>query len=334
MVEAKQDGTYVSQTTEDVDPKHLSGYVPQIYNEFADIGTGIIHGMQTLGGSLVGNAVKAFSPQTADWLNRNTYGLITTTPDEMYAGNRPGAPNAWNNRINSVSKGVTSVVGSAIVGGAMNAASKPIAGALNRRAFRRLPERLLTAGELSEANYVLATKGILPSQRNMNPLKHILNKAVEPSGYKIDLGVTGNRITDITGYIKNSRNPKFMQRSSKYPGTKTVEIMDKTPRLRKTLNELYNARFDNIQKGEPFGNRAITWDMYLGHNQLKHPIYKVSPLSTNRNTVYTIKKGATNQQEVMDNISHRIRKWYTPDAKTKVLSGLDQGYFNTMGGHN
>ena len=53
-----------------VDYENQGDYVPttihKIGTEIGDVGTRMLHGVQTFGGSLVGDAVKAFSPKTTD----------------------------------------------------------------------------------------------------------------------------------------------------------------------------------------------------------------------------------------------------------------------------
>jgi len=46
--------------------------------------------------------------------------------------------------------------------------------------------------------------------------------------------------------------------------------------------------------------------MYLGKPQTEHPMYAVSPLSTNKKVIYTIKPEYTDQQVVKNELKEAI----------------------------
>lgn len=71
-----------------------------------DAGTKLLHGIQTLGGSIVGDVVKGFSPKAANWLDKNTFGMITTTPEEKLQRNRSGN-DRWKYRISDAANAIT-----------------------------------------------------------------------------------------------------------------------------------------------------------------------------------------------------------------------------------
>lgn len=77
-----------------VDYENQGDYVPttthKIGTALQDAGTQLLHGVQTFGSSVVGDVVKGFSPKAADWLDKNTFGIITTTPEEKLQRNRSG----------------------------------------------------------------------------------------------------------------------------------------------------------------------------------------------------------------------------------------------------
>ena len=77
-----------------VDYENQGDYIPtathRVGTALKDTGTQLLHGVQTLGSSVVGDVVKGFSPNAANWLDKNTFGVITSTPEEMLQRNRQG----------------------------------------------------------------------------------------------------------------------------------------------------------------------------------------------------------------------------------------------------
>lgn len=298
------------------------------------------------------------SREPAQWLSDKTQGVLPYTTEQQYKDNRydPGRE-AWRKHplnsnpeesvaarnIGTAANGVRGALIGIMGGKAMQTTAAPIAGALNRRAFRRLPERILTAGELSEANYILGTKGILPGQKNLNPLKNIVNKVVEPYGYKIaktpDIGGIPSRKEDIIGYLLDKKNPYYSPKASVHQPIEYYNYADnriisavQSPTYRELINKRVEYR-SNPKISASSKNRFSTWDMYLGKDQLKNPMYEVSPLSTNKNTVYTVKPEYTSQPSIERVLKHKLTKERT-SAISQVLPARDTGYFGTMGGHN
>ena len=118
-----------------VDYENQGNYVPTVTHKvgtaIGDVGTQLLHGVQTLGSSVVGDVVKGFSPNAANWLERNTFGVISQTPQEKLIRNRQGN-NRWNNRIsdaaNAVSTALTMPMAGKVVGigGRKISQSRPI----------------------------------------------------------------------------------------------------------------------------------------------------------------------------------------------------------------
>ena len=106
-----------------VDYENQGDYVPttthKIGTALQDTGTRLLHGVQTLGSSIVGDAIKGFSPSAANWLERNTFGVISQTPQEKLNRNRQGN---WNSRITDAANSVSTAVGFGSLGGVGRAA--------------------------------------------------------------------------------------------------------------------------------------------------------------------------------------------------------------------
>lgn len=85
-----------------VDYENQGDYVPttthKVGTALADGATKLLHGIQTLGSSVVGDVVKEFSPKAANWLDKNTFGIITSTPEEKLQRNRSGN-DRWQYRL-------------------------------------------------------------------------------------------------------------------------------------------------------------------------------------------------------------------------------------------
>ncbi|MGV8961774.1 MAG: hypothetical protein ACOH2V_00065 [Candidatus Saccharimonadaceae bacterium] len=73
--------------------------------------------------------------------------------------------------------------------------------------------------------------------------------------------------------------------------------------------------------------------MYLGKPQIKHPMYEVSPLSTNKKLVYTIKPEFTNQTYINDFVHYDVKQ-ALGDKQTASFLDRDGNMFGTMGGFN
>lgn len=139
-------------------------------------------------------------------------------------------------------------------------------------------------------------------------------------------------------------------------GLKRSSIVSE-PNLRKAINNRANLRIQSTHSATPgdfsntspvkLNNRYTTWDMYLGKPQTKHPMYSISPLSTNKKLIYTIKPEYTNQRlikdELKENIGIVINRDFNPDqwkrltnngTKRYTLPDTDASYFGTMGGFN
>ena len=112
-----------------VDYENQGDYVPttthKVGTAIGDVGTQLLHGVQTLGSSVVGDVVKGFSPKAAEWLDKNTFGVITYTPEEKLQRNRQGN---WNSRITDAANSVSTAVGFGSLGGVGRAAMGTRAG--------------------------------------------------------------------------------------------------------------------------------------------------------------------------------------------------------------
>lgn len=213
--------------------------------------------------------------------------------------------------------------------------------------YKLMPERPLTEAEVRLKNIKLNRDGILPEQKTWNmPYKKIVREGVTPFGYdQVD------KINGIKSLVKDFQNPKYIHPSNmessykkllselnftkeRYPFQQYVETtLSNIDRTEPSMRELTRSKFRNrfLNKDMQVKNRHSTWDMYLGYPQKENPLYKVSPLSTTKKTVYTIKPEFTDNNELVSHLD---------DVHSRFLSGFDKtifGYedvFGTMGGHN
>lgn len=96
---------------------------PTIGDQVSDIGTRISSGLKTLGGSIVGDAIKAISPNAGNIVSKYTAGMISPTSDEDIVTGRLGTP---MQKINLVSQGVTGAMLGELTGSAFSGAGKII----------------------------------------------------------------------------------------------------------------------------------------------------------------------------------------------------------------
>ena len=71
--------------------------------EFQDFGSRMLHGLQTFGGSYVGDAIQGVSPKAADYVSQYTAGLISPTPESYLEKNRSGIKEQLGSAANTAS---------------------------------------------------------------------------------------------------------------------------------------------------------------------------------------------------------------------------------------
>lgn len=60
----------------------------KVGKELQDFGSRMLHGLQTFGGSYVGDFIQGISPQAANVISKYTAGIIAPTPEEYLKSNR------------------------------------------------------------------------------------------------------------------------------------------------------------------------------------------------------------------------------------------------------
>jgi len=174
------------------------------------------------------------------------------------------------------------------------------------------------------------------------------------SGYDDDIAVAFKNLrqkklsgTEYEDAINNLIESTGQRRSSVISEPNIKKALNNRDKLRiRPIDPLAPKEFSNTSPIK-LNNRYTTWDMYLGKPQIKHPMYTVSPLSTNKKTVYTIKPEFTNkaaiERELKENINlvankdSNLGRWnILTDNRTKdyTLLDSDASYFGTMGGFN
>ena len=91
-------------------PKKQSG--GKIGQEFTDFGSRMLRGLQTFGGSYIGDAIQGVSPKAANIVNKYTAGMIAPTPQEYLQKNRSG----WNNKASSAMDAASMILAGEMIG--------------------------------------------------------------------------------------------------------------------------------------------------------------------------------------------------------------------------
>lgn len=127
-----------------VDYENQGDYVPttthKVGTALKDTGTQLLFGVQTLGSSIIGDVVKGFSPNAANWLDKNTFGVITSTPEEKLQRNRQGN-DRWQNRITDAANAVSMAASMPVAG--------KVAGAGGRKVLQSKPAQRMLKGRLN-----------------------------------------------------------------------------------------------------------------------------------------------------------------------------------------
>ena len=233
---------------------------PTIGDQVSDIGTKISSGLKTLGGSVVGDAIKSISPDAANTVSKYTAGMISPTSDEDIKTGRLGSA---LDKVNLVSQGATGVMLGELGAGAMNYAGGKIAGKIAGEAIQNnattdiinrvaktkyeIPTsskdiikkgnsgRSLHQYELDLMQKELESKGVLDIQKTPNlPFKKSISNAVYPFGY----GNITERAKNILRYSLNAKNPKYMT-EGEYVKTR-ISNGDRVDRMLNKRSELEN----------------------------------------------------------------------------------------------
>ena len=124
-----------------VDYENQGDYVPSATSiALTDGATKLLHGVQTFGGSVVGDVVKEFSPEAANWLDKNTFGAITTTPEEKLQRNRSGR-DVWQHRLTDAANALITPL-AVITGG-------KVLGDVGRKVLQSKPAQRVLSGRLN-----------------------------------------------------------------------------------------------------------------------------------------------------------------------------------------
>ena len=152
-----------------VDYENQGDYVPttthKIGTALQDTGTQLLHGVQTLGSSVIGDVTRGFSPNAANWLERNTFGIINQTPQSKLDANRQGN-NRWNSRISDSANAVSTALTMPMAGKVM--------GMGGRKISQSKPIQRIAKGKLNltpkDSRFLVNQEGfVAPSIKQVNP---------------------------------------------------------------------------------------------------------------------------------------------------------------------
>jgi hypothetical protein len=199
-------------------------------------------------------------------------------------------------------------------------------------------ERPLSFYEDAILKQELAEKGILDVQKTRDGfIKNAVHGVTDPWDYSLNNSMVGNsRLEDLWSYISNKKLPQYAYNpvtdlDEAIPGTyrKFRDVVDsrQVDNRNLALNKFGSHR--GVSPDEEMNliknnraNRYTTWDMYLGKSQTKHPMYDISPLSTNKELVYTIKPDyLVNRPNLTNTLSDIYARRST---KTPGLMGSDR----------
>lgn len=126
----------------------IKGVVPKkqwggkVGQEFTDFGSRMLHGLQTFGGSYIGDAIQGVSPKAANFVSKYTAGMIAPTPQEYLNKNRSG----WGNKSSSAMDAASMILAGEMVG--------PLAGKVIKKAspavHRIFPKPQVKASNVSD----------------------------------------------------------------------------------------------------------------------------------------------------------------------------------------
>lgn len=114
--------------------------------EIQDFGSRMLHGLQTFGGSYIGDAIQGVSPKAANVVSKYTAGMISPTPQSYLDKNRKN----WLNRASSTADATSAVLAGEMVGAGMNKLASKIANSrlpLSTRTVEKLTPKLQKINE-------------------------------------------------------------------------------------------------------------------------------------------------------------------------------------------
>ncbi|MGV8961824.1 MAG: hypothetical protein ACOH2V_00315 [Candidatus Saccharimonadaceae bacterium] len=124
-----------------------------------DVGTNILEGIKTFGGSVLANAGKdVYGEEIAKKVEKYSFGMLPYTRPEQYEANRNGN---WQNRINSAADAASSVALGEVIGNTLPIVSKGVSNYVTPR-LRNLAYRA--------DNYILASLDKLIKPRINTPI--------------------------------------------------------------------------------------------------------------------------------------------------------------------
>lgn len=91
----------------------------KISRGLTDTGARLLHGVETFGGSLIGDALGGIDPKIADNVAKFTFGMIAPTPQSKLDAAASDNPNRWSNRIEQANEAATMYAAGELGGAAL-----------------------------------------------------------------------------------------------------------------------------------------------------------------------------------------------------------------------
>lgn len=120
-----------AQPTATIGPRSAEQrYTPSEPQFLPDLGTRMLHAVETFGGSAVADAVQGISPQAAGWLDKYSAGMFPVTSEEQLERGRSDNENRWLNRAGMTADAASSVLAGELIGAGMQGGASKLAGKL------------------------------------------------------------------------------------------------------------------------------------------------------------------------------------------------------------
>lgn len=99
-------------------------------DEVTDFGSRMLHGLQTLGGSYIGDFIQGINPKAADIVNKYTAGMVAPTPKKFLESNR----RSWGNKVNNTANTASIILAGEVSGPLIGAGVKKVSPVIKKAA--------------------------------------------------------------------------------------------------------------------------------------------------------------------------------------------------------
>lgn len=191
-------------------------------NQFTDFGSRMLHGLQTFGGSYVGDFIQGINPKAANFISKYSAGMISPTPKEYLESNR----NSWNNRASNTMNAL-SYIGAGEV-------AMPMLGAIGKTAIKKISPIIKTSNKIKV--------------NELAPLENIQNSSIVDTAEDIQLE---ERIKEAFPKVEV---PQLYKQRVDTEVSHAQDFIDNWAYNLKNIdaNDIVNKRISNLKDNLPF----------------------------------------------------------------------------------